>query len=954
MNTIYIGLIGYFLFEDFQLDNPVKLLSFIIILAFVIYISFTYDLTKNNNTLTFLLGIIVLSFASFMIPELRLEGLIFLNIAFLTVVLSEDKFKKLSYIIIAFVLAVISLCHEYTGMQQHDSFNIALTGFLVIGFFACDLTFKTYIASRYNDLKLEFLREKNIVNEQYSTLFKNSIDPILLIDTEQYKITEVNHSGSNLLGASEKELIGKSLHDFLIKNNDSNIKLIEELEANPSDNHLETNRKIYNGNCVFQNKDNSNRYCQIQVIPVENKQGFSYLLCVDRTEEIQTKQQLEEASQDYRNIFDNNLLGVNSLDEESLIIKTNHSFCEMVGVGKEELIGKSITNFVHKDSIAEINELLLLLKKGEIQSFIQEIKFSRADGNVLQSLISVKGVYQKQSLIQAVFTVQDISQRKEIEKSLTQSELKYRKIFDNSLSGLALVTNWKFLDANKSCTQVLELEESEIIGKDVLDFVHPDDIEYARQEGNSLLGGDDIQKQIILRIMVGDKEKKLLVSMTESEDSLGEYDSIIILNFIDLTELLNMQTQLNERQAIYESLVSSSFTGIDVCEYRYNEQEGKNEIKLLYRNELLSNYLNDPNNENNFIYLESLQKNTPHRTVDGNLSSEEYYKVIQELINEKSANFEWSFKGVDGIRDFIVFVRLVQVDGKSLLIRNVLDVTEKRKKDNIILNQLYDINKKNEELEKYIESNLQLENFAYIASHDLKAPLRTVSSFAYLLKKNSYEHINSKGQKYLDIIISSSSSMQVLINDLLQFARINQDKLTIKRVDVQKFLNRCVEDIHQDIVDSKGKVEFLNLPNFILADEVKLVQLFQNLVRNGLKFRRQGVDPVIQIGCKENPLEWVFSVADNGIGIHVQDQEKIFGIFNKLHSNDAFEGTGLGLTICKKIVEKHGGTIWLESTVKQGTTFYFSVPKKEIVSMEIKQFNRKMKSLSAKGVPSPQ
>lgn len=389
--------------------------------------------------------------------------------------------------------------------------------------------------------------------------------------------------------------------------------------------------------------------------------------------------------------------------------------------------------------------------------------------------------------------------------------------------------------------------------------------------------------------------------------------------------------QLNERQAIYEALIDSSFTGIDVIELQ-GDPKDIDKGKLIVRNKLMSSYFSNTEGPDKiFVTLDKLMNITPSNLSSGKSAISAYRDLFEELTKTNRADAEWSLIINNKISDFNVYHQVVNVNGKQLLIRNFLDITERKKKDQIILNQLFELNKKNKELEVYIESNLQLENFAYIASHDLKAPLRTVSSFAYLMKKNSYDTMSPKDKKYLDIIIASSGNMQILIHDLLQFARINSQKVNIKTIEFESFLKRCIQDIYQDIVDTKGVVNYSDLPRTISGDEIKMRQLFQNLIRNGLKFHRKDIPPIITITCEEREKEFKFSIKDNGIGIEDDKQDKIFGIFNKLHSSDQFEGTGLGLTISKKIVEQHNGSIWLESEFGQGTTFHFTILKDQYI-----------------------
>ena len=740
-----------------------------------------------------------------------------------------------------------------------------------------------------------------------------------MVDYNQQKIIDVNGSGTQLFGYSKEELKKKSTDELLLGDFETNNELIEELKS--SSRQFDSGylgRKI-NSETIYKHKDGSIKYCQSHVVPVHGKPGLAYLINYDRTEELKIKRQLKKSNLDYRNIFDNNLLGVNSLDRQFSIIKTNQSFCEMLGISQLHLVGKNLLEFIDKDSLEAITGSLDLLTEGKIDSFTQEVNFNREGGQLLQTLLSVKGIYEVGELVQSICTVQDISQRK-------QSQNKYRRIFDNSLSGLAVVRDGIIQEGNEAISKILNTSKNELNGINLYTLIHPEDLQNLNEDIESLVKNRDSLNQLIIRIIVDDAIKTVLIKIALDTNLQDKNREGSVISFIDLTEFMDMQTQLNERQAIYEAVIDNSFTGIDICEFSFDEENNGN-VKVLVRNKLMSTYFKDDDNNKPYVTLESLLAITPQRLSSGEDPSELYIRKVTELIETKKMIFEWSFLFDGEIRDFDVYIRLVNVNGKWMIIRNLLEISERKQKDQIILNQLYENNRKKDELEKYIESNLQLENFAYIASHDLKAPLRTVSSFSFLLKKVAYEELSPKGQRYLDIIISSSSKMQVLIHDLLQFARINSQKISLKKFDVEPFLTHCIDDLHQDIVDSKGNVQFFNMPHSIIGDEIKLNQLFQNLIRNGLKFSREGIPPLITINCHSEINKWLFTITDNGIGVHDEDKDKIFGIFNKLHSNDDFEGTGLGLTICQKIVEQHNGSIWLESTFGQGSIFSFTIPK---------------------------
>ena len=226
------------------------------------------------------------------------------------------------------------------------------------------------------------------------------------------------------------------------------------------------------------------------------------------------------------------------------------------------------------------------------------------------------------------------------------------------------------------------------------------------------------------------------------------------------------------------------------------------------------------------------------------------------------------------------------------------------------------MNEKNEDLEKYIDSNMQLENFAYMASHDLKAPIRTIVSFSQLLKRSLKDRLQENEEEYLQYISTGANSMKNLIEDLLTYSRVNTNNHQLEEVSLPRILERIQVDLQTALEDSRGSIKIKNIPDSIQADSTMMRQLFQNLLENAIKFRRPGIAPKVEIGCASTEDHWNFYIKDNGIGISPEFQEKIFLLFRKLHSSSQYEGTGIGLALCKKIVEQHGGKIWVDANMK--------------------------------------
>ena len=254
------------------------------------------------------------------------------------------------------------------------------------------------------------------------------------------------------------------------------------------------------------------------------------------------------------------------------------------------------------------------------------------------------------------------------------------------------------------------------------------------------------------------------------------------------------------------------------------------------------------------------------------------------------------------------------------LMASFIDITDKKIAEQKLIYTIEDLKR----------SNKELEQFAYVASHDLQEPLRKVKSFSELLESRYKAQLDEKAKKYIEYIVDSSTRMQILINDLLGFSRVGTRGKQLEPTDANEVLHEIIDTFQITIQNKNVQINYDKLPT-VMADSGQLFQLFQNLIGNGIKFNENSV-PTIDITAKQKDEMWEFSVKDNGIGVEEQYFDKIFGVFQTLHARDKYEGTGIGLAICKKIVERHGGKIWLESEVGKGTTFYFTLPsvKEEI------------------------
>lgn len=313
----------------------------------------------------------------------------------------------------------------------------------------------------------------------------------------------------------------------------------------------------------------------------------------------------------------------------------------------------------------------------------------------------------------------------------------------------------------------------------------------------------------------------------------------------------------------------------------------------------------------------------PHK-----LLKAEYPKPLNEIQTEVLKYGEWNgelkHRKRDGTQVIVLSRWTLERDenGNPIGFLEInRDITDRKEAEEKLEENLMELKRSNEELRQ----------FNFITSHDLQEPLRSITSFAQLLEMRYKNKLDRNADEYIDFIVDGALRMKEMIKGLLEYSLVGNKTKRFKPVDIGKALNNALSNLHAAIEENNAEIMIEKLPT-IIADESQLVQLFQNLIGNAIKFKKHEVRPKIHISAKKDSKieEYIFIVSDNGIGIESQYKDRIFQIFKRLHTVDEYSGAGIGLAIAKRIVERHGGRIWVESELGHGATFYFTIPIKNI------------------------
>lgn len=713
--------------------------------------------------------------------------------------------------------------------------------------------------------------------EEMQLLFESSPD-ILAITSPDEHFVKVNPAFCEIMGYTEEELTEQKYENFVHPEDRNNTRkeYKETITGERNANNF-VNRWI--------TKTGEIRWISWSSSEIFGEDHYVFSYGRDITEKAELEQLLNQAQRMAR-------IGGWKLD-----LRNN------------ELYWSPITKKIHEvepDFMPDLETGINFYKEGESRETIQkalnvaikngssfdvELQIITANNNERWVRAKAEPIFIDGKCISIYGSFQDITDRKESERELEKAYEEKETILESIGDAFfALDKNWTITYWNKEAENVLGRSKKEVIGKNLWDqYQDAVDLEFYTQYHKAV----NEQVSVYFEEYYPTLEKWFDVSAYPSSSGLSVY-------FKDITDRKVAEKELKEAYKEKETILESIDDGFFTVDHNFI---------VTYWNLQAERLLQTPRH---VIMGENLW-DVFDDAID-TLSYTNYHRVLHQKV---SVNFEDYFEPLEKWFEVSAYP---SSKGMSVFFK---DITE-RKKAQKQLEQL------NEELKNQTEelaaSNAELEQFAYVASHDLQEPLRMVSSFLTQLEKKYSDQLDDKANQYIHFAVDGAQRMRQIILDLLNYSRLSRGQDNREKSDLNKILEDVQSLERSAIEENKAIINIDPLPT-LNVNTGAIKQVFQNLINNAIKYREKDTVPEIKISAEELEEHWRFSVEDNGIGIGSEFKENIFQIFQRLHTREQYSGTGIGLAICKKIIERHHGEIWVESEVGKGSTFYFTLPK---------------------------
>jgi PAS domain S-box-containing protein len=746
------------------------------------------------------------------------------------------------------------------------------------------------------------LTESSASEAKYQGLLEAAPDAMVVVNASG-EIVLLNLQAEKQFGYSRDQLVGQQVTTIIPEG------FAERLIADGTRTAAEAlAQQIGTGiELTARRKDGTNFPIEIMLSPLESAEGILVTAAIrDISVRKEAEKNIVRMEGRYRGLLEAAPDAMVVVNQAGEIVLLNVQAEKQFGYRRDELIGQKVKNII-PEGFAErlVADELRSAEDALAQQIGTGIELTgrRKDGSDFPIEIMLSPLESSEGIL-VTAAIRNISVRKEAEKNIVRMEGRYRGLLEAAPDAMVVVNQaGEIVLLNVQAEKQFGYRRDELVGQQVINIIPEGFAE--RLVADELRSAEDaLAQQIGTGIELTGRRKdgsdfpiEIMLSPLESAEGI-----LVTAAIRDISVRKAADKLLAQMEGRYRGLLEAAPDAMVVVNRR-------GEIVLLnvqaekqfgyHRDELVGQKMKN-----------IIPEGFAERLIADGLRSPE-----DALAQKIGTGIELSGRRKDG-SDFPIELMLSPLESAEgiLVTAAIRDITMRKAAENHLLQKVEELNRSNEELGQ----------FAYIASHDLQEPLRMVASYTQLLSRRYTGKLDADADEFIAFAVDGASRMQRLIQDLLAFSRIGTKGADLLDYSSEEAMQQALINLRGVITDSGALVTHDPLP-LVLADEMQLVQLFQNLVGNAIKYQSSGIPRVHVSAAMNSDKKWVFSVRDNGLGIDAQYFDKIFGMFQRLHKREEFAGTGIGLAICKKIVERHKGTISVESQVGQGSTFRFTM-----------------------------
>lgn len=729
----------------------------------------------------------------------------------------------------------------------------------------------------------------------YRGLIAASLDGLITIDPNEV-ITDVNNQMCHMTGYSREELLGSLFPNYFVDSKKASSGVQETFAKGSVKNYIlileranqQTTTVSFNAT-VFKNQNG-----ELQGI-------FASARDVDDI--VLLEEKLVEQKTYLRGLIESSVDGLMTVDFDGLITDVNRRMCLMSGYSREELLSTLFKNYFTDSKYADQG-----IKKIFSKGLVSDYRLTLINKNGEKTTISLNASIFKnvKDEIQGVFaSARDITEQATLQEKLFDQQVYNRSLIESSADAMFVISGSGIItDVNEAAVQITGFVRKRLIGSSFANyFIDP---EVAKNGVEKTFSENKVLNYELSLKSNYDQDIDVSFNASVYTDSSGNKLGILA-SARDIRSQKELEKSLRNNQYYARSLIEANIDALltmDPIGIIMDVNEHMTKLVAVPREQLIGTPFKD--------YF-----------TDPDLAAQGLCRALKD---KHITDYELTAKAKTGKETAVSCNATTFYDQSGILLGVFVaahDMTEYKLSERKLRTALSDLER----------SNKELEQFAYVASHDLQEPLRMISSYTELLANRYKGQLGKEADEFISYAVDGANRMQHLINDLLEFSRVTSKMRPFKPADVNKILKNALLDLQERIKERDAVITSEVLP-VVTADEIQIARVFYNLISNSLKFCDR--IPKIHVGFKEQDKDWVFFVKDNGVGIEEKYFDRIFVVFQRLHGKSEYPGTGIGLPICKKIVERHRGKIWVASKIGKGSTFYFSIPKK----IELRENNR--------------